>query len=111
MSFSPNVKYGWEMIRECTKLNTRVLGGCTKLFKYFLNNFNPTHVLTYCDFNKFVGDCYKHMGFKFIKYTGPDKKYVLNVSKGLIANKKPKNLKDVEAQLFGSGNKMYLWSK
>ena len=115
MSFSHHKKYEWEMIRECTKLNTQVVGGCSKLFKHFLRKYNPDHVFSYCDFNKFNGKSYELLGFKFVGYTGPDMKWVLNINKGIIVDRQSKNnpnLKEIaEAQLFGAGNKKYLWSK
>ena len=47
MTFSPprvnmgskNHKQQWELVRFCNKLNTRVVGGASKLLKYFIKNW------------------------------------------------------------------------
>ena len=111
MSFSHHKKYEWEMIRECTKLNTQVVGGCSKLFKHFLREYNPNHVFSYCDFNKFSGKSYELMGFKFIGYTGPKFKYVLKGCKQVVPKDKLVDENIIEAKLWDSGYKKYLYSK
>ena len=60
-------KYEWEIIRECSKLGTFVLGGKEKLWSYFVKNFSPKSCISYCDFSKFWGDSYLKIGFSFEK--------------------------------------------
>ena len=67
-----NKNYEYELIRLCTKFGYKVVGGSQKLFKYFLNTFNPTTVISYCDISKFTGNVYKSLGFTFIDYTQPN---------------------------------------
>lgn len=57
-----NKKYQWEIIRYCSTYN--ILGGSMKLFKYFLEEFHPNNVVSYCDLSKFTGDTYIKLGFK-----------------------------------------------
>jgi hypothetical protein len=39
-----------ELIRFCSKLNTQIIGGANKLFKYFINNYwNGKEITTYAD--------------------------------------------------------------
>lgn len=57
-------KYEWEILRECSKLGYCVVGGKEKLWKYFVKNYNPKSVISYCDFSKFTGDSYLKLGFK-----------------------------------------------
>lgn len=59
-----NKNYEWELIRLCTKNNYIILGGADKLFKYFLNNYAPKSIISYCDNSKFNGDIYSKLGFK-----------------------------------------------
>lgn len=110
MSFSKHNKYEWEIIRECTKLNTMVVGGVSKLFKHFIKENNPNQIFSYCDFNHFSGKSYEKLGMKFIGYTSPDMKWVIN---GEVFNRNPskhKELKELaDAQIFGAGSKKYLW--
>lgn len=67
MSFSKSrfdSKYEYEMIRMVWKFDTIVIGGTQKLFKHFITKYNPTSILSYCDFSKFIGNSYLKMGFK-----------------------------------------------
>lgn len=68
-----NKNYQWELLRLCTHSDYMVVGGAEKLFKYFVNNYNPDSVLSYCDISKFTGDVYKRLGFTLSKTTAPQK--------------------------------------
>lgn len=63
--FTP--EYEYEIIRMCFKSGITVVGGAQKMFKFFLENYNPKSVLTYADISKFTGNIYLKMGFKVIK--------------------------------------------
>jgi hypothetical protein len=39
----------YELLRFCNKLNTTVIGGANKLFKYFINNYNFKEIISYAD--------------------------------------------------------------
>ena len=112
MSFSKHPKFEWEIIRGCPASNNIVIGGVSKLFNYFLGEFNPHYVFSYCDFNKFDGHGYEKIGMKFIGYTGPDKKWLMQ--DGSVVNRsahKYKQLKDLSrAIIWGAGSKKYLWT-
>ena len=60
-------KFEWEIIRECSKLGIFILGGKQKLWNYFVKNYFPNSVISYCDFSKFYGESYLKLGFKFKK--------------------------------------------
>lgn len=60
-------KYEWEIIRLCSVKN--VIGGSQKLFKYFIDNYNPKSIISYCDLSKFEGNVYTQLGFKKISRT------------------------------------------
>lgn len=102
----------WEIIRGCPGSNNIVVGGVSKLFTHFVRDYNPDTVFSYCDFNKFDGKSYEALGMKFIGYTGPDMKYVINKE---VINRSPSNYKynnsHCEDKLYGSGSKKYLWEK
>lgn len=68
----------YELIRFCNKLNSSVIGGASKLFKYFKNNYNPNEVITYADRSWSQGDLYKKLGFVFIEKTSPNYYYVVD---------------------------------
>lgn len=100
----------WEIIRGCPGSNNIVVGGVSKLFTHFIRDYSPTKVFSYCDFNKFDGKSYEALGMKFIGYTGPDMKWLLQDDR--VVNRSPSKhskLKSIaKAQIFGSGSKKYV---
>lgn len=67
-----NKNYEYELSRYCCKLNTSVIGGATKLFKYFLKTYNPKNIITYSDCAKTKGLLYPLLGFSFVRQTIPN---------------------------------------
>lgn len=67
-----NKNYEYELIRLCTSSSYKVIGGSQKLFKYFLNKYNPKSIISYCDISKFTGDVYEKLGFTLVEYTQPN---------------------------------------
>lgn len=67
-----NTKYEWELIRMTTASNTVVRGGASKLFKHFINTYNPQSIITYADLRFSEGSVYPTMGFTFLRYTEPN---------------------------------------
>lgn len=63
---------GYEMLRFCNKLNTQVIGGASKMLKYFLKTYKPEEILTYADRRYSGGQLYEKLGFTFIKNTKPN---------------------------------------
>lgn len=59
--------YEYEIIRMCFKSGVTVVGGAQKMFKYFVDNYKPSSVLTYADISKFTGNVYLKLGFKVIR--------------------------------------------
>jgi hypothetical protein len=59
-----NSKNTFELVRFCNKINTNVIGGASKLFKYFLNNYNHDRIVSYSDISLFSGSLYEKLGFK-----------------------------------------------
>lgn len=62
----------YELIRLAFDKDTAVVGGAQKLFKYFINKYNPSNIVTYCDISKFSGKVYEELGFKLESYTEPN---------------------------------------
>jgi len=67
----------YEMLRFCNKLNTTVIGSASKLFKYFINNYNPTEVISYADRSWSQGELYERLKFKFTHKTPPNYYYII----------------------------------
>lgn len=55
----------FEMLRFCNKIGTTVVGGSSKLFKYFLKKYEPKKVISFSDNSRSNGDMYNKMGFQF----------------------------------------------
>ena len=66
----------WNLNRFCNKINTNIVGGASKLFKYFIKNYFPTRVISYADKDWSVGNLYYKLGFKNISESLPDYKYL-----------------------------------
>ena len=69
-----------ELYRMCTKLNTQVLGGFSKLLRHQpFNNF-----ISYVDRSLYDGKGYEKCGFKFLEFTKPNYCYIV---KGVRENR------------------------
>lgn len=66
-----NKRYSLELLRLCSKLNTKVIGGASKLFSHFKKHYSSS-VISYCDISKFSGDVYKQLGFTEIQQSPPN---------------------------------------
>ena len=75
MGMKKSKKGEFELLRFCNKLNTNVLGGASKLFKYFIDNYIPTEITTYADRSHSNGKLYETLGFKFVSKTPPNYNY------------------------------------
>lgn len=70
-----NKKYDYELLRLCTKLNTTVVGGASKLFKHFVKHHNGS-VISYANRRFSNGNVYEQLGFKYVGETQPNYCYV-----------------------------------
>lgn len=68
----------YELVRFCSKLNTRVVGGASKLFKHFISNFNPEYILSYANRDWSTGGVYEALKMTFVGYTAPGYWYSKN---------------------------------
>ncbi|EPY8037403.1 DUF7487 domain-containing protein [Campylobacter coli] len=67
-----NKNYEYELIRLCTLKYCSVIGGASKLFKYFLDNYDPKSIVSYANRRFSKGSIYKTLGFKFVENTEPN---------------------------------------
>lgn len=61
----------WELVRFCSKLNTSVVGGASKLFKHFIDNYHPVRIRSFSDIAHTRGRLYDTLGFKCIRTSEP----------------------------------------
>jgi hypothetical protein len=76
-----NKKYEYELLRLCTKDEYKVVGGAEKLFKFFVNKYKPSSIVSYCDNSKFTGEVYTRLGMELKSYGKPTKHWY-NVKTG-----------------------------
>lgn len=67
-----NKNYQYELIRYCNA-EFNIVGGAEKLFKYFITNYQPSSIISYCDISKFSGKVYEKLGLKKIRTSGAAK--------------------------------------
>lgn len=110
-------KYEWEVIRGATKLGTTVVGGASKLWKYFIDNYEPKSCVYYIDYNYFNGNSVEKLGLKYVSSQSSYKNYWVEYN--VIKNREPqrhKEIKELEKQglvipIYNAGTKVYLYER
>lgn len=69
----------FELLRFCNKLNTNVIGGASKLFKYFLDtHVEISSIISFADRRWSTGRLYEKLGFTNKQITSPSYYYVID---------------------------------
>lgn len=79
MSFLNEKNGNWNLTRFVTDVNFICVGAASKLFSYFIKNYNPTLVKSFLDrrwCRNEENNVYIKLGFKFDKYTEPEYRYI-----------------------------------
>jgi hypothetical protein len=72
-----NKNYEYELIRYCNKVYTNIIGGFSKLLKYFISKYQTKSIVSYVDRRYFNGKSYESTKlFKFERITEPNYYYV-----------------------------------
>lgn len=116
-----------ELLRYCNKLNTTVVGGASKLFKYFIKTNAINRIVSYADRSWSNGNMYEKIGFTFNSTTLPNYYYVVgDIRENRIKYQKHKLVKcgydsnktEHEIMLdrglyriYDSGNLKYIWNR
>ena len=118
-------KNEYELLRFCSKLNTNVVGGASKLFKYFTDNYLPNQVISYASCDISLGNLYERLNFKNIGHIGinywwaKDKRYHRSnfmkhklIKKGADSNKTESEIMREKGfvKIWGSGNNKWVWT-
>lgn len=86
----------WELLRFCNKLGTTVVGGFSRLFKYFIKSYSPEKVISYSDSSRSNGDMYNQLGFYLEGETVPNYYWIINgVRKHRFNFRKDKLIREV----------------
>lgn len=62
----------YELIRFCNKKFYNIVGGASKLLKYFEKNYNPKSILSYANRRWSQGNLYVKLGFNLEKINNPN---------------------------------------
>ena len=125
-----NGKFQWEMIRYCTLPGTTIIGGGEKLFKYFIDKYNPNSIISYSDISKFTGKIYNRLGFvtddrfitepSYIWVKGNDvrsrystqKNKLLSAGLGKYGNTEDEIMNNLGyLKIYNCGNRRYEWRR
>ena len=119
----------WELSRFCNKLNTQVIGGASKLFRYFVNNYDFNNIISYASHDISNGEIYNILGFKedsisktsywYIDKNNMKRYHRLNFSKKqLIKKGYSKDLTEFQImdglnyfRIYDSGQTKYIYTK
>lgn len=122
-----NPRGNLELVRFCSKINTLVVGGSSKLFKYFISNFEVDSIITYADISQFSGEVYNKLGFKFEHLSPVNYWWVVDGirrhrfsynKKKLIKMGGDPNKTEIEImygmghyRIFGCGHEKWIWNR
>jgi len=68
----------WNLSRFCNKLEFSIIGGASKLLKYFIDVYSTNRIISYADKSWSDGNLYEAIGFNKLYETNPDYKYIIN---------------------------------
>jgi len=68
----------FELLRFCNQIGTTVVGGASKLFKFFIDNFQVNEVVSYSDSSRGRGNLYEKLNFIKKSDTEPNFYWVIN---------------------------------
>lgn len=66
----------YELLRFCNLKNTNVLGGASKLLRYFEKKYIPKRVISYADYRWSNGELYETLGFNYLGRSKPNYYYL-----------------------------------
>jgi hypothetical protein len=67
-----------ELNRFCNKINTNIIGGASKLFKYFINNFDFDEIVSFSNNSYSNGKIYEKLNFQKTNKLKPDYSYIVD---------------------------------
>ena len=83
----------WNLSRFCNIKKYTVIGGASKLFKYFIKNYDVKRIVSYSDNDWSNGKLYDKLGFTVLYNTTPDYKYIIDKKRTHKSKYRKSNLK------------------
>lgn len=109
MVFKENKIKEFEIHRFNNKLFTNVIGGASKLFKYFIKKYKPKSVKTFVDYRIFSGSVYEKLGFRLIKQIKPNFYYIVGSNRENRTRVTNPSINSYK--IFDCGTLEYIWFK
>lgn len=129
-SLGKNSNSCWELIRYCSKANTLIIGGVSRLFTRFVKDYSPNEIISWSSNDISDGDMYRMLGFEYIKESESywyvhkntyNRYHRLNftksnlIKKGIISEDENKTENQIAYDLgflriFDSGQTKWLWT-
>jgi hypothetical protein len=73
---SKNIDNTYELLRFANKCHTSVVGGASKMLKFFITEVKPIKIVSYADKRWSTGKLYRRLGFKYLHDSKPNYYYV-----------------------------------
>lgn len=119
-----NKKFEYELLRYCSKLETNVIGGASKLFQNFIKTYYPSSIISYCQRRLFTGEMYKKIGMKKTRTSAPNYVWVTKSGNRLTRYQAQKHKNNIIGktekeyftslgyhQIYDSGQFVFEWYK
>lgn len=110
-----NKQYDWELSRFCSKRGYNVVGGASKLFNWFLNNFSGT-IISYSNEAKTRGTLYEKLGFRLLRISPPN--YVWCNGKEVLPRYRTQMRNEAQImkeqnywRIYDCGNKVWVYKR
>jgi len=113
----------FELLRFCNILNTNVIGGASKLFKYFVNIYKPHNIISYADRSYSNGNLYVTLNFILSHKTRESYHYIVdkiryhrfNFRKSKLKGDKNKTEHEIMNEnnifrIYNSGHMCFIWN-
>ena len=117
----------YELLRLCSKKGISIIGGASRLLKFFIKEVNPNSILSYSHIHNSKSVVYEKLSFECIKTSFPSYKWInekgmslsrYSCQKKKIESEHTKNLTEkiiMEekgfSRIFDAGNFVWLWKK
>ena len=95
-----NKENNYELHRYCVKHGYKIIGGSQKLFKHFIEEYNPQYIKSYSDNNYFLGSMYEKLGFVYKGQASISYFWVLNNKKLKREQCQVKKLKELYLDIY-----------
>lgn len=118
-------KDSYEMLRFCSKMGFNIQGAASKLFSFFIKNYNVQSIISYANLDFGEGALYDILGFKNLGHTGINywwtdfsKRYHRSgfmkhklIKEGFDKNKTEEEIMFERgySRIWGIGNNKWLW--